>query len=157
MGNGFCHVELNTTDTDAAKKFYKGLFGWKLEDMPQPGMEYTMIVPNGGVGGGIAKVQMEGQPTAWLSYVEVADVKKTIAKAREGGAQIMVEYQPIGEMGAIGVFVDPQGAALGVWAPGKKAASPPAKKAAKPAKKAAKPAKKAAKPAKKAAKKKGKR
>lgn len=154
MGNGFCHVELSTPDTDAAKKFYKSLFGWKLENMSQPGMEYTMIGTNGGVGGGITKPQMEGQPTAWLSYVEVADVKKTIAKAREGGAQIMVEYQPIGEMGAIGVFVDPQGAALGVWAPGKKAAPPPAKKAAKPAKKAAK---KAAKPAKKAAKKKGKK
>jgi hypothetical protein len=36
---------------------------------------------------------------------------------------------PIGDMGAIGIFVDPTGATIGVWAPGKK----PAKKAKKAA------------------------
>jgi predicted enzyme related to lactoylglutathione lyase len=55
------------------------------------------------------------QPTAWLSYVEVASVKATIAKAKTAGAKVVVPYQAIGKMGALGVFIDPQGAALGVW------------------------------------------
>jgi hypothetical protein len=42
----------------------------------------------------------------------------------------------IGDMGSIGVFVDPTGATLGVWAPGKPA--PKSKASKKPAKKAAK-------------------
>jgi predicted enzyme related to lactoylglutathione lyase len=38
------------------------------------------------------------------------DVKKTLAKAKSAGATITLAYHPIGDMGAIGVFVDPTGA-----------------------------------------------
>ena len=35
----FCWVELATTDGEAAKKFYSGLFGWTIDDRPMgPGM-----------------------------------------------------------------------------------------------------------------------
>jgi hypothetical protein len=33
MANPFVHVELNTTDVDQAKEFYRQLFDWKLTDM----------------------------------------------------------------------------------------------------------------------------
>ncbi len=142
MGNPFVHIELSADDVAAAKKFYKSVFDWKLKDVSGP---YTMIDVGKGTGGGMAGKQMPNQPTMWLPYVEVTDVKKTIAKAQSAGAKVLVEYMPIGEMGAIGVFVDPQGAPLGVWEMTKKAA--PAKRSA--AKKTAKKAK--------VAKKKGKR
>ncbi|HSQ67761.1 MAG TPA: VOC family protein [Polyangiaceae bacterium] len=144
MGNPFVHVELHADDVGAAKKFYKSVFDWKLEDMP--GTDYTMIGVGKGAGGGMMKKPMPDQPSAWLPYVEVADVKKTIDKARKAGANVLVPYQSIGDMGAIGVFMDPAGAALGVWELAKKAATP--KKAAKKA---------AKKTGKKAAKKKGSR
>lgn len=145
MANPFVHVELNTDDVGRAKAFYKKLFDWKLTDMPA--MNYTMLDVGSGVGGGMMK-KMDGAPTMWLPYVEVASVKATVGKAKKAGATVYVEYQSIGEMGAIGVFSDPAGAAIGVWEKGAGAAPPPPKKAAKkaPAKKA--PAKKA--PAKKA-------
>ncbi|MBL8608439.1 MAG: VOC family protein [Myxococcales bacterium] len=152
MGNPFVHIELSTGDVAKASKFYKSLFQWKYTQ--QMGGEYTMVDVGTGTGGGMMK-SPPGAPTMWLPYVEVDDVKATIAKAKKLGANVVVEFMPIGEMGAIGVFIDPTGAALGVWAPTKKAA--PAKKAAAkkaaPAKKAA--AKKAAKPAKKKSGKKG--
>jgi predicted enzyme related to lactoylglutathione lyase len=143
MANGFAHCELSTGDVAQAKKFYKSVFDWKLNDVK--GMPYTMVdVGKGGVGGGITKTMMPGQPTAWMPYVEVADVKKSLAKAKKAGGKVVLDFHPIGEMGAIGVFLDPTGAALGVWegakkAPAKKAAAKPAKKkaAAKPAKKKA--------------------
>jgi predicted enzyme related to lactoylglutathione lyase len=131
MPNPFCHVELNTTNLKAAKKFYGSLFGWKLRDVPN----YTMIEVGKGVGGGMSQIK---GTSAWLSYVEVDDVKKTIAAAKKAGAQIQVPYMSIGDMGSIGVFVDPTGATLGVWAPGKPAAAPKAKASKKTAKKAAK-------------------
>ena len=64
-------------------------------------------------------------------------MKKSLAKAKKAGGKIVVDFQPIGEMGAIGVFVDPAGAALGVWEAGKKAPKASAKKAGakKPARK----------------------
>ncbi|MEP7049716.1 MAG: VOC family protein [Pseudomonadota bacterium] len=142
MPNPFAHIELSTDDIKKAKKFYQALFGWKLSEMP--GMDYTMIDVGGGVGGGMQKVQMPGQPPAWLPYVQVDDVKATMAKATKGGATAMLPFQEIGDMGAIGIFVDPSGAPLGLWEAGKGAAAPPppADKAAAPANKpaAAKPA-----------------
>ena len=147
MPNPFAHVELSTDDVKKAKKFYTAVFGWKLNDLPA--MSYTMIDVGGGVGGGITQKQMPEQPTAWLPYVQVDDVKVSMAKAVKAGAKAVLPYQEIGDMGAIGVFVDPAGAALGVWAakPGSPAAPPPEpKKAAKKAPaKAAEPTKKAAK------------
>jgi uncharacterized protein len=151
MPNPFAHIELSTDDVKKAKKFYQAVFAWKLNDMPA--MAYTMIDVGGGVGGGIQKKQMPEAPTAWLPYVKVDDVKATIAKAVKAGATAVLPFQEIGEMGAIGIFTDPAGAALGLWEESKTApaappppAPPAAKKAPAPAKKKA-PVKKAAAPA----------
>jgi hypothetical protein len=130
MPNAFVHIELNTDDVAAAKKFYKSLFQWKIGPMA-PG--YLGVDVGKGTGGGMQKKTMPEAPTSWLPYVEVDDVKKTIAKAKKLGAKIMVEHMAIGDMGAIGVFVDPTGAGLGVWELAKK----PAKKAKPKAKKKA--------------------
>ena len=115
MGNPFVHMELSTGNVDAAKKFYKKLFDWKYDENKE--MQYTMLSTGakGAIGGGITKIQMEGQPPAWLSYVEVASVKKKMAAAEKAGAKAVVPFMPIGEMGAIGICQDPTGAHLGVW------------------------------------------
>ena len=136
MGNPFVHLDLSTDDVGAAKKFYKSIFKWKLKDFP--GMNWTGIDVGKGVGGGMAGKNMPNQPTAWTAYVEVSDVKKTMAKAAAAGATVVVPYMQVGNMGSLGVFIDPQGAALGVWQPVKQpvARKPAAKKTAK--KKAAK-------------------
>ena len=125
MANPFVHVELNTDDVAKAKKSYLKLFDWKLSTMS---LGYTGIdVGKGGAGGGMQKKPMPGAPTMWLPYVQVDDVKKTVAKARKLGAAVQVEYMEIGDMGAIGVFTDPSGAAIGVWAVGEKPKRKPAK------------------------------
>ncbi|MBX3232053.1 MAG: VOC family protein [Labilithrix sp.] len=131
MGNPFVHLDLATDDVKAAKKFYRSVFDWKLTDFPE--MQWTGIDVGKGVGGGIGAKQSPDQPTSWTAYVDVADVKKTIAKAKKNGATIVIPYMEVGNMGALGVFVDPQGATLGVWQTAKKAAK---KAAAKPKAKA---------------------
>jgi uncharacterized protein len=130
MPNPFIHIELNTDDVNKAKKFYKGLFNWKIGAI---GGGYHMIDAGKGTGGGLTEKAMPEAPTMWLPYVEVDDVKKTIAKAKKLGADVKVDYMEImdGEMGAIGVFVDPTGAGIGVW----QTKLRPAKTAAKKAKK----------------------
>ena len=139
MPNPFAHIELTTDDLQAAQKFYSKVFAWKLKEMP--GMNYTMIDVGGGTGGGMQLRPMPEAPTGWMPYVQVDDVKATVAKATKAGATAMLPYQDIGDMGAIGVFADPNGSVIGVWEPKQ---APPAPKAEKkaPAKKAA--AKKAA-------------
>jgi uncharacterized protein len=164
MGNPFVHLDLACDDVAAAKAFYKSVFDWKFQDFPA--MNWAGIDVGQGVGGGMAVKQDPSHPTTWTAYVGVDDVKKTIAKAEKAGATIVVPYMEIPNMGSLGVFIDPQGASIGVWQNTAAAPPPPAKKAAAkkaPAKKAAAkkaPAKKAAAkkaPAKKAPKKAAKR
>lgn len=114
--NKFVHVELHTSDVAAAKKFYKSLFDWKTQDLPMEGMTYTMFdTGSKEAGGGMMVKPSPEAPTQWLPYVAVASVKRTIGKAKKAGAQVIVEYQPIPDMGAFGIFLDPAGAALGVF------------------------------------------
>jgi predicted enzyme related to lactoylglutathione lyase len=90
-----------------------------------------MIAPGKGPGGGMQAQPMPEAPITWLPYVEVDDVKKSLAKAEKGGAKVILPMMDIGKNGIIGIFVDPGGATLGVWSKAK----PAAKKAAKKAKK----------------------
>jgi hypothetical protein len=97
-------------------------------------MPYTMIDfgTDSGVGGGMQTKPMPKAPTGWLPYVQVDSVERTVAQARKLGARIMVPYQELPGMGAMGIFVDPTGGTLGVWQPLMKKP-----RAAKPARKTA--------------------
>jgi hypothetical protein len=133
MANPFAHMELTTPDPAAARKFYKKVFDWKLTVLGPDMGNYTLIDTGDKVaGGGMTSPMMPGAPTAWMPYALVDSVKKTSAKAEKNGAKILVAYQPIPGNGAIGVFLDPTGAAFGIWEKEpKKAAAKKAKKAKK--------------------------
>jgi hypothetical protein len=136
----FVHHELNTSDPAAAKKFYQGLFGWSFQDMKMPdGNVYSMFKAGPTEGGGIQQHPMPGAPNAWLQYVGVASVKKTMAKAAKLGGTVLVDFMPIPGHGALGIFADPTGATCAVWEPSAKTATKSAKKktAKRPAKKKA--------------------
>jgi predicted enzyme related to lactoylglutathione lyase len=118
MANPFVHVELNTTDPDKAKSFYTALFDWKLNAMPMgEGFTYTMIEVGEGIGGGIMKHPMPGEPSSWLAYVQVDDIHKATEKARSLGAQVIREPLEVEGAGWLSIFIDPTGAALGMWQP----------------------------------------
>ena len=113
--NPFCHVELNTTDLPKAKDFYKQLFDWKLEDMPDG--SYTMIRVGEGTGGGMMKQMVPGAPSSWLAYVGVDDIRTATAKAKALGATIMRDVMEVMDAGWLSIIVDPTGAYLGLWQP----------------------------------------
>jgi len=118
MANAFVHVELNTTDVDKAKAFYGKLFDWKLEDVPMGGdSSYTMINVGSGTGGGMMKHPVPGAPSAWLAYVEVADIEAATQKAKSLGAKIMKDVTEVMGAGWLSILMDPTGAVLGLWKP----------------------------------------
>lgn len=121
MANPFVHVELSSTDIGAAKSFYGKLFDWQLEDVVMsPEMTYTMIKAGDGTGGGMMQQMIPGAPSAWLSYVQVDDIKASTAKAASLGANIVQDVTEVPGMGWFSVIVDPTGASFGLWqnAPG---------------------------------------
>jgi hypothetical protein len=120
MGNPFVHVELATSDVAKAKKFYSGLFDWKLNDVPMgPDSTYTLIEVGEGTGGGMFKNPMPG-PSMWTAYVLVDDVAATTKKAESLGAKVMREKTEVPGMGWFSVITDPTGAMLAFWQAAKK-------------------------------------
>jgi len=117
MANPFVHVELNTTDTAAAKAFYGKLFDWQLEDMPMPNGTYTMIKVGDGTGGGIVKHPMPGAPSMWLAYVLVDDIEAATRKAKSLGAKVKQDVMEVMGVGSLSILEDPTGATFALWKP----------------------------------------
>ncbi|MBV8844914.1 MAG: VOC family protein [Bryobacterales bacterium] len=115
MANPFVHVELNSTDVEKSKAFYRQLFDWKLEDVPMGNMTYTTIGVGNGTGGGMTKQMMPGAPSAWLSYVQVDDIRAATGKARSLGAHVIQDVTEVSDMGWLSIITDPTGAVLGMW------------------------------------------
>jgi uncharacterized protein len=113
MANPFVHIELMSNDVEASKTFYKTLFDWKLEELPE--MDYTLIRVGKGTGGGMLKNPMPGAPPSWLAYIEVSDVAQTTGRAKELGAKVLKEPTEIPGMGSFSVLSDPQGAPFALW------------------------------------------
>ena len=121
----FCWVELGTTNTAAAKTFYKELFGWDYDDMPagpeMPEMLYTLIKINGKDVGGLYNMPSDmlehGVPPHWLSYIAVTNADEATAQAKAAGATIAKEPFDVSDSGRMSVIQDPTGAMFAVWQP----------------------------------------
>ena len=113
MPNPFVHVELQTKDPEKSKKFYAGLFDWKLEDVPD--MDYTMINVGDGTGGGMMKNPVPDMPDNWFPYILVDDIAASTKKAQALGAQICKDMTEVPGMGWFSVITDPTGAIFGLW------------------------------------------
>src|SRR5262252_8235107 len=117
MANPFIHVELQTNDPTSARKFYTGLFGWKLQDVPMPNGTYTMIDVGGGTGGGMMQNPVPGAPSHWLSYVSVDDIHASTKKATELGAMIPLDVTQGAEVGWMSLSTAPTSGPLAMWKP----------------------------------------
>jgi uncharacterized protein len=113
----FVWDELGTTDVDGAQRFYEQVFGWTTSNM---GPEYGgyRIFNRGETGvGGLMALPHEGIPPHWQPYVAVDDADATVAKAKELGANALLEPMDVPKVGRIAVLNDPQGATFGIIKP----------------------------------------
>jgi uncharacterized protein len=113
----FSWADLSTTDTEGAKAFYTGLFGWDTEDNPIPeGGVYTML-KKGGKSVAALSATMEGQPPTWNSYITVESADDAAAAAGEKGGTVFMEPFDVMDVGRMAVVVDPTSAVFSVWEP----------------------------------------
>src|SRR3954451_23892394 len=89
----FSWPELATTDQKAGVAFYRGLFGWDLNEQPLgPGETYSMFQMRGREVAAAYTMRPEqraqGVPPHWGSYVTVANVDDTVKRAQELGAKV---------------------------------------------------------------------
>ena len=88
----FCWIELATTDSANAKKFYGELFGWSPEDTPIGGGSFYTLLKLDGLDAAAMYEQMpqqreQGIPPHWMLYVSTDDVDATVAHAKELAAE----------------------------------------------------------------------
>jgi uncharacterized protein len=118
----FSWTDLATTDTDGAKAFYGGLFGWTAEDMPSgEGGVYSMMSRDSKQVCAITSQQQgqidAGVPPLWNSYITVESADATAARAGELGASVHAGPFDVVGAGRMAVIADPQGAFFMIWEP----------------------------------------
>jgi predicted enzyme related to lactoylglutathione lyase len=115
----FCWVDLATTDTEAATRFYGELFGWEAEEQPGAGGVYTMLRLGGRDVGALyelpEQLRAAGVPPHWAGYVSVADAEASAARARELGGTVLDGPTDAEGHGRRAAVQDPTGAFFVLW------------------------------------------
>ncbi len=117
-----CWVDTAQPDPEAAAEFYRGLFGWELEQVMPEGMgsRYFMGRIRGGDVAGIGSIPDGAPPMAlWNTYVWVDDADATAAKAVAAGGTVLMGPFDVMDAGRMAVLADPEGAVISLWQPGR--------------------------------------
>ena len=108
-----CMNELATSEIEAARAFYEGLFGWTTEQVDTgPGGPVIVSVRNRGSLN--ATLSDERAAPHWRPYFTVDSVETTMERARGLGAVALLDPMRIGD-GGIGIVRDPEGAVFGLF------------------------------------------
>lgn len=108
--------ELATPDSDKARDFYTGLFGWTAQAQQMPHMVYTTFLNGERMNGGMVQMgeDMAGIPPHWMVYFAVEDCDASVKLAESLGGGVHIPPTDIPQTGRFSVIQDPQGAAFAV-------------------------------------------
>ena len=108
------HFEIASDDIERAKKFYSGMFGWKMEKMPGP-MEYWMFATNDErtVGGALMKRQQPQQTIT--NHIDVSSIDEYAKKVEELGGRMKVQKTEVPGMGWYALCADTENNMFGLW------------------------------------------
>src|SRR3954454_2746898 len=112
--------DLATTDQDAAKEFYGGLFGWEYDEQPiDDDTTYSMGKLGDRVAAAISAQQSSetaaGIPPHWNVYVTVDDVDETTGKVDEAGGTVLAGPFDVFNAGKTSVIAERTRAVLCLW------------------------------------------
>jgi predicted enzyme related to lactoylglutathione lyase len=125
MDHTIVHFEIPADQPERAVKFYRELFGWKIDryEGAEVGMEYWMLqtVPTDaegmptrpGVNGGLMRRMFPGQ--ALVNYIAVPNVDEFVKKAERLGAKVLMGKHPVPGMGWFAQLSDTEGNVFAIW------------------------------------------
>ena len=115
----FVWYENLTLDAKAAIAFYTDVMGWKTQAFGDGG--YVMWVGSQGPLGGVYTLPEEaakmGAPPHWIGNVQVDDVDRTAALAKELGGKVLKEPADVPTVGRYAVLGDPFGSVIAAFKP----------------------------------------
>src|SRR5919201_1655370 len=85
MPGKLVHFEVPAKDSNRAKAFYSGAFGWEFTDSGMPGIEYYLTQAGGEPGGAVYTHEEAGDHI--FVYFDADDIDASIAKVRDNGGE----------------------------------------------------------------------
>jgi len=115
--NPSCMVwfEIPADNVGRARKFYSGLFGWKIKQFA--GMKDYWHIDVGGAdrtrNGGLMARKHPGQPIT--NYISVASVTKSMAKVKKLGGCVCLPKTAVPKMGYFAICCDTEDNTFALW------------------------------------------
>lgn len=120
--NSVVHFEVPFDDKERAETFYKDVFGWQMQDMPE--MDYTiartgetddnhMLKKPGMINGGMTRRVADEGPVLVMQVESVDDHVKKVEDA--GGSVVGPRKIEVGDMGYYARVKDSEGNIIGMW------------------------------------------
>ena len=116
------HFEVPFDDADRARSFYREVFDWQIQPLPEMG--YNMVstgpvsdqgMPSepGFIGGGM--MPRQDPVTTPVITLEVADIDAALGAVEKNGGRAAGEKMAVGDMGFAAYFKDSEGNLMGLW------------------------------------------
>lgn len=102
-------------DVREAADFYQHLFGWEYEVGGSELGFYRTALEAGRKVAGIGDAYSPDAHMAWRVYFATPDVVRTVARANELGAAVVMEPEEIPQQGMVAMVSAPGGATFGLW------------------------------------------
>lgn len=116
------HFEIPAHDLDRAARFYREVFGWRIEPLPWEGHPYRTVrgaageAPGRqGIDGGLLPAGVTAPHPLLVIHISGADLEECLERIVAAGGQIDLAAAPVGDMGRFARFRDPEGNLLGLW------------------------------------------
>jgi predicted enzyme related to lactoylglutathione lyase len=121
MSGRVVHFEVPFEDADRARNFYRDVFDWQIQPMPE--MNYNMVSTGpmgeqgpseaGYIGGGM--LERQAPMTGPVITLEVDDIDATLVEVSKRGGSAAGEKMAVGNMGFAAYFTDTEGNLMGLW------------------------------------------
>jgi predicted enzyme related to lactoylglutathione lyase len=112
MAGQMVHVEIPAGDTQKAREFWSGLFGWQWQTFEGSPTEYHTTRFTETQGGAI--MEADGAKRGPRVYFDVDDINASTARVKDLGGEAG-EAMPVPEMGWFAVCKDTEGNEFGLW------------------------------------------
>ena len=117
MGQPVVHWELWSKDPEKVSEFYKKVFDWDVQHIPDLNYRMVQTGGEGGINGGIMKPQDGPMPGNMAFYVAVDDLDVYGKKVTAAGGKMVVDKMEVPGMGHLSLFEDVEGRVMGMWKP----------------------------------------
>ncbi|MBA3232491.1 MAG: VOC family protein [Propionibacteriales bacterium] len=122
MADSVIHFEIPLDDADRGHGFYRDVFGWDIQPMPEFEYAFAMTSPvdeqgapskPGAINGGMMK--REEPLSKPVITIGVENIDATLAKVESAGGSTVMAKQAVADMGFTAYFHDSEGNVMGLW------------------------------------------